>query len=221
MKQIILLSFPRSGNTFTRYILEQITHFESHGYNTKMDQVSVSDGNKNLDGKILKFHGHVPSDKEQILKKEQETKLLFLIRNPIECFIRHSKPNCYMPIVNDKPHSNVDYFFTNIDIYEKFDGNKKILYYEDMILNFRQYVNNLIEFVGDSKVSIDEFMANEKQHKQNGLKFYNKFQRSYTAGKEMLFHSRNESEEMKELFWSNFKERVSLEESKIFERYYK
>lgn len=217
---IYLLSYPRSGNTFTRYILEQVTHYDSRGYRTEMDKKSVSNITAVSNGIIIKRHGHVANDKKDVLAPHRNKKLLFLVRNPIECFIRHDKYRAFGTIKNNLQDDAVRYFFENLDTYQNFIGDKKIVYYEDMILDLEGYIETIINFVDNPKIQVKEFMDNQEQHKQNGIKFYNQSAISMTRGESIIHHSAEISANERTLFWKNFMNRVSDDNKYIFERYF-
>ena len=79
MNNIILLSYPRSGNTAVRYFLEKVTGLTSTGYssNTDMDLPIINKAHMASQGKIIKSHGNMDikwESQDKVELKKQENK---------------------------------------------------------------------------------------------------------------------------------------------------
>ena len=93
-KNIFLLSYPRSGNTFTRYILEYLTGLGSYGYKSGSTfegvEKSLLNKNSKSEYKIIKRHGYYCHDISEIRDlNSKDNFFILLVRNPIEVAVRH------------------------------------------------------------------------------------------------------------------------------------
>lgn len=172
-KNIILLSYPRSGNTFTRYILEYLTGFSSSGYNNDFDKPLIN--HSSTPSQIYKRHGHTEEEEEYFIDLDPDhNKLVFLLRHPYECWNRHNNRDNPIPIdrywniINNGDDLNIK----NIIRFDNFSGQKIIVFYEDLILNHTKYVETLGSFLKVERKRVESMIADFEQHKMNAKRLY-------------------------------------------------
>ena len=170
-KNIILLSYPRSGNTAVRYFLEFVSGMASMGYGNKLDQPIIHKNLINSNHKIIKTHGNISAsrwDKDRHQMSISSNLLIFLIRDPIECITRH-----YETKINSPVSGKIDnYFFENFFQFKKATCKKEIFYYEDMIKKPSFFYKRLGDFINADKNLVQEFLDNLKEHAKKSFSFY-------------------------------------------------
>jgi hypothetical protein len=229
--KILLLSYPRSGNTWCRYILEFLTGYPSIG---RPELLNPSDLHgtgtfcpENFEGDIIfKAHGQ-DSTSRAIVQKclDNGYTLLFLVRSPIEALTRH------MGVLTPSDLKDFDdpreYYFTNIETFDSYTGPKKILYYEDMIQHPRNFVNDVTAFlnVEDATSKIEKFMNDFEVHRRSGRDFYQRDNPSkcHTTGMpdSVNFHSKKYSSSFIQTMWIHMKDYRDPKIMKYIERYEK
>lgn len=168
----MLLSFPRSGNSWFRYCIELLTGKPTVGYYTSRhgldrpiyQMVDTLDVDVKEMPIITKRHGHVEGDFD-ITNKQH---VIMLIRNPIECLIRHSRgknTENFLSLLNK-----------NLDFYNRFDGKKIIGYYEDMLKDPRKFFTEMLEFLEMDDRKLDCLMDQYEMHRGKSLQVYSKTQ---------------------------------------------
>jgi len=177
----ILLSFPRSGNTWVRYIVEFISKRPTSqsvverctdGFLSKNDVIST-DLNLGVD-----------ISKKTILIKRHSLKLnwdnwtknncrlVFLLRNYKEAILRHAtalgKSNNISEI-----NKNIVEYIDCLSSYDNFMGQKMCIYYEDLIINPKVEIQKLMTFLAipHTKYFV-EFFDTYTFHKNTCLQYY-------------------------------------------------
>ena len=122
-----LVSYPRSGNTATRYIIELLTKRPTNGL------IGAVNSKDNLQQPLI----HKDSN-EFVLHKRHDWRgvkssdfCIFLIRDPLECIIRHNEK-----IRGIAEHQIVAYlksWFSLLQEYDDFEGNKLLFYYDELM----------------------------------------------------------------------------------------
>ncbi len=161
----ILLSYPRSGNHLTRFMIELLTETPTFGCktnsrdvpiykNTFPNQIPFNIRNKNEDNNednnedkkeeinwVNSYHKyHEPIENYKSIEN-----IIFIIRNPKEVLLRHNHHQ-----INQ---SSFDVYFKCIDFYLNFSGKKILFYYEDIITNKSEFINQLYDFL-DIKIPL-------------------------------------------------------------------
>ena len=80
----LLLSYPRSGNTWIRYFIEHVSERPTIGY---------KENYKNFDSPLLckKYHDPIAIKRHGLIKDPVEHDgLILVLRNPKECLLRHT-----------------------------------------------------------------------------------------------------------------------------------
>lgn len=195
----VLLSYPRSGNTWIRYFVEEVS-----GNPTGQATITDSLSNKPKNNAIL----HKGSKKPMILLKrhrfdnpwdnwdEKKDTIIVLVRNYRESIIRNALEQreksgmrqCNSPEYHKRA---VGKYMHVLDVYNSWSGNKMMLYYEDMILKPFVSFSKIKDFLGLNEEKTKNFCSNYNYHKNNSTKQYK--YGSVTSGQKdkLNFHSNN------------------------------
>ena len=141
----ILLSYPRSGNHLVRFFIELLSETPTFGCESNKRDLKIYKNNfpekipfniSNFDKEdcFFKFHHILPSAKFAALDK-----LILIVKNPREVFLRHSNFNLSF--------TNYNKYFDCIDFYNKFKGKKLLLFYEDIVTNKKEFIHKLYKFL--------------------------------------------------------------------------
>ena len=120
-----LISYPRSGNTMTRYLIELMTKKPSNGICGEVNAGDILQKpllHKGIDYAINKrhdFNGVTDNDF-----------VLFVVRDYIEATIRHNEKPRGLKLENMFKY--IDSWFSLLDEYDKFKGNKMLFYYDEI-----------------------------------------------------------------------------------------
>lgn len=198
-----LLSYPRSGNTWIRYCLEFLTRRATITYqvgiNDLMNQPLAWRAGFELDldsPPIEKVHNKLEMERGGELDPDQEH-LILIVRNPKEAITRHEKhtPNLeiFQGVSSDQWYKAPQYF-ENIRLYGQWNPSKRILiFYEDLLVNPRQTLENLLTFLQVPFTYIDEFFSKYDYHKNKALTLYASATES--KGADLYYHSKKMSQE--------------------------
>jgi hypothetical protein len=136
----VLLSYPRSGNHLVRFFIELLTETPTMGckenkndtpiyQNTFPVPIPFCIGRYDTSDVYHKYHTPPP----------EATELLFILRNPKEVLLRHS-----MYQYNQELY---DSYFELIQYYDAFQGKKILFYYEDILTNKKEFIEQLSVFI--------------------------------------------------------------------------
>lgn len=141
-KENILLSYPRSGNHLCRFMIELLSEIPTFGCKDNPKDIELY---KNTYTENIPFNIKKSYDinncfyKYHTINKNHETnKLILIIRNPLEIFAR------FYENLNTELF---DTYFDNIDYFENFNGDKLLLYYEDILTDKISFINTLYSFL--------------------------------------------------------------------------
>lgn len=196
-EKTFLLSFPRSGNTWTRYCVEYLTKRPT-GESPYLTPENIK--NEHINGPLGNFFPLGTNLSKPPLIKchnlgtfiSKDYKLVTLVRNYKECLLRHSLYN----LTDAK--SYIRGYFSVLETYDNWPEDKKhLIYYEDLILSPKKILSKLLEFLEEEKTNLPSFMLNYSEHKKNALSIYNELTEhgSLSSGDDVLFHSKVISED--------------------------
>lgn len=200
MEKNILLSYPRSGNHWVRFIIEWFSGRPTKGLSPNDPPIKTSILNQKI---LSHVKGEFIVHKKHGVPKGNINKLILILRNPKECIYRQTKNlnvdqiNAYMKLIN---------------FYENYKGEKFLMYYEDLITDPKNTVTTLVNFMGiydDDK--INAFIENYDLFFEESIKIYdntnkikivsgNKQRTSETKGKSVVHHSKKISEDKLKIF---------------------
>ena len=167
----IILSYPRSGNHLTRFLIELLSENPTYGCDCNIHDVPIY---QNKFNNIIPFNINNINiiDKTQSYYKYHEppkiecSNLIFILRNPREVLLR----NCN----NKMNYKSFDIYFKCIDFYINFNKNKKMFFYEDLIIDKINFINELYQFLNCiNKPKLDwvidniDFLYNESANGTN------------------------------------------------------
>lgn len=185
----LLLSYPRSGNTWMRYCLEYNTQrptFHRQNYDPRNQPL----------GWLAGFEVDCtkpPIEKTHVLKVHDKNvdQLILLVRNPKEAIKRASK-------IHDLTEHFIKkeaLYFENIAIYDSWHPEKRLLiYYEDFITNPAETLQKVLAFLNEPPIRLAEFLDNYEFHQKKAMEIYRE---SHTKAKDLLYHSRQVKPEVR------------------------
>lgn len=187
---VYLLSYPRSGNFWTRYIIEYISKRPTQGYDSHLDGPLSNRYNLGVD----------LSAKPIVIKSHAETGgpddgIILIIRDYKESITRHAKsgnfktPNRmkehFIHETQGISHQGVDYIKT-IELYDKFPGKKMVFYYEDLLQHPKNEIAKIVDFLNLDVSLMDKFMNEYNIHFKKSAKGYHAG--SHTMGNNIHYH---------------------------------
>lgn len=184
-----IVGYPRSGNNWLRFIIEYLTNYQTAfpPMDTKMRNPlhllssSIDSVKKIKDGVIWDIHNY----KDTLLNKvtENKGKLILILRNYKECIIRHyqlfKNLNKFSKI-NEKQFKIIDREYLEylklVDYFDKYDGEKEIIYYEDIINknNIKESLVKIVSFLNGDFSKIKNFIDSYDSLSSESKFFYQK-----------------------------------------------
>ena len=178
-EKVFLLSYPRSGTNWVRYIIEQIYPENPHGEN------------------YIHFHEMT----EDVLQDYHKYKMVFCLRNYREAVLRDARTwrpehdsgeltiKTLLEINEDKKNSDpggtIGNYMQNLKIYDQWPGDKHLVRYEELITLPGHTISALAWALHQFP---DEFLLHYEAHKKISVDNYEKSQGSYTKGEAVRFH---------------------------------
>ena len=216
----LLLSYPRSGNTWLRYSVECVTKKPTIGYlgplSAKFDNNPIGHF---VDIGIDKSAKNIMTKRHAVeIIDEPIEKLILVVRDYKEVIVRHRKMSPDVSLLKDSCSSegSTHNYIQLIDYFDKFEGDKIIIHYEDIITDIKSVLTNLVDFFGESDEYIEDFMNKIEIHKMNSIGIYGPGG-SETKGKSLKHHSNKMTSEQKGE-WDSF---LKLEFPDLFDKYLK
>ena len=165
----LLLSFPRSGNTWVRYVLEFVSQRPTA-------ECLVEHAQSNSVKKPCILSETNPTAKSIVVKRHRadhhwdtwgdDTRLIVLVRDPSEAVLRHHKDGNN---INDC----VSHYLHCLEFFNSFEGDKILIYYEDLLSRSEEELNKILDFVKLEKNNrYKELISNLEDHKKASLKSY-------------------------------------------------
>lgn len=205
----VLLSYPRSGNTWLRYCIEHITVKSTIGYDNEesaiFDRSRLVSHYVQTEPILIKRHFPEPCDR-----------LILLVRDYKEAIIRHEN-EAERPSSDHVLYSGISHYIQLLDFYDKFEGEKLLIYYEDLIKNPREIIEGALVFLKETthRQRVNEFFDFLQYHKNTCVNIYSTHATSYTRGEQEKFHSRFLSARKKQK-WDEIAKNNNIE---IFNKY--
>ena len=147
----ILLSYPRSGNHLVRFFIELLSGNPTFGCKGGVGEVNIYKNNVSIHKN--KFDKTIPFDIQDYdvgdcyhkyhfahdITPKDTGNLILIVRNPNEVLLRHCR--------NKLDYKSFQLYFDDIDFYNRSEGKKLLLYYEDILTNKVEFVNALYNFL--------------------------------------------------------------------------
>ncbi len=201
-----LISYPRSGINWTLYQLVNITHKDCAGAgwyrwweNGKMNLCVAHHSTRDENRPLLLYHSGTADGAKKLIAQttNEKPRIILLLRNYRECMARNLFYN--VPVILDRIKGKAspkiteldcgDAYFDNLYYYHDFDGEKLLVYYEDMIAYPQETLRKLIDFLGDDGVYFDDFFRNYETHFKESISKYRNNGGSYSDGDKPLYHT--------------------------------
>ncbi|VEP15951.1 hypothetical protein H1P_390019 [Hyella patelloides LEGE 07179] len=158
----LLASYSRSGTNWIRYIVESLSNRPTPG------QTRLVEGN---DYVIDRSH-------QAYLVMHKHEAVILVVRDYRECLLRHHKQlwEKYQDVAAFLNEKNVPqapiWYIKNIEAFERFDGKKLLVYYEDLMLEPKITIENIAEFLSFDPNRVKDFIDKLDYHFQNSVSSY-------------------------------------------------
>ncbi len=182
MRKSFLASYPHSGNTWVRYIVEYFSKRYTEGlYQSGIPMEKSISNITELETKqdkppiLIKRH--------DINEKEFDTMpLLLLVRNYKQCIVRHNKKD-KMSVINKKFIATFEgtqnpFYFYLIRLYDLWIKPKLLIYYEDLINESKEEkeIKKILDFLKIGyKRKWNKFYEDIVYHRNNSKRIYNEY----------------------------------------------
>jgi len=215
-----LLSLPRTGSNWIRYWFEYFSSENTSERNVLVETNHWGDIRTEKTNATL-YKRHKLTD-EDVSGRAIEN-LVLVLRDYRECFVRHCRGRTF-----EKRVSRMTDFTDNIEMYDKFKGNKMIMYYEDFVKSPQIYMKEFLDFLG---VKNDWKKIDVKKHRDISVELYEKGgvenvgtqtrgAPSLTKGKaDFTFHQQDLTYEMKQQLEDWFKSEYAELHKNYLDRY--
>lgn len=179
----LLVSYSRSGTNWIRYVIETISGFPTPG------QTRVHEGTEYV---IDRAHCGFPG-------MNFHPKVVLLIRDYRECLVRHHRKN-WSPeddvevFLEDKSTDQPpSWYIRNISAFDKYEGEKEKIYYEDEIMKEpERSVEKIKRFLSLSQKETDKFINEIDNHVSRSVSLYKKGGHSSSTydEKDPMYHAK-------------------------------
>lgn len=206
----LLVTYPRSGTNWLRFIIESLSGKPTPGRKRLYSGYDYAIEREHNAAKHIKKY----------------KRIILVIRDYRECIIRQSTP-LWLSIqdvpeflrnpFNSRPPS---IYLNNIRGFDEFEGEKLLLYYEDLVFDSGPAVQKVAEFFQFDKAKTEAFIASMPEQKKASVECYHASNVSITKGnssKTTHHADKHLSEEQKRQFDEYFK----TQDPEIFEKYLK
>lgn len=186
--EIVVLSYPRCGSHWVVYCMKNAFNIQTirkiHGFGEKEMRMSANDV---LVFIIRNYKECIPRNLQIVRKRSDETKF--------DYYERVATASIEKELFGAYPG-----YIRNLDFYDKFDGKKQIVYYEDLITvrsgeDISSSIVTLGDFFGVGTDKYQEFIKNLEKHKEKCL---GKLKFRGISGEDPLFYSEHIRKEVKD-----------------------
>jgi len=192
----ILLTYPRSGNSWARYCLEVLTHKPTHGdprgirpdaYQRLRDDPDWAVKHLICPLGMLVNLGIDPAQPPIVHKRHNvietdaaaadKLKLVEVIRDYKECIIRNRcyRPNATWKLYDDwreRFDKEVPVYLKHVNWYDSWTGPSHMLHYEDLLTDPGNTLTELLEFLDEDTEPVEQFVADLEHHRKQSVKIY-------------------------------------------------
>lgn len=222
----ILLSFPRSGSHWTRYIIEWCWSRPTVGYSYGIQRPYRFDPPIGLSVPMR----HVDLSAPVIAKKQhrlnefddRSSGLILIVRNFKEAVVRHAQTikgtrDSDVLIPEELETKLLDDYWHALSCFDSWTSPKHLIYYEALVDNPKPSVLALLEFMGlpDAAVKTENFFKDEDWHRRNSIDAL--INPSASGGKLTKFHEDKLAPDVRRRWEENLMDR----NPRIFDQYLK
>lgn len=161
MKPFIILSYPRSGNTLCRFIIENYFNIRTYGYNSIIDISPLRytlDGYRGFDLDWIGFKRH-----SEITDFGIYTPLIYIERKKEDAVDSHIRKELN---VEDKEEEKWD---KNKFIFDNHHGKKIIIHYDDLVNNISSVIKDISGFLNKQPSPVQ---LSEQDFREQCFKLY-------------------------------------------------
>ena len=227
-ENLYLLSFPRSGSHWTMYIIQYLTK-KYWVKGTKkyvfpnLESVIDPRLSPNYRAHVVKYIKTLDPSNKACFNAHKGDKLIFILRNYRECFIRHCGYNSDLTTKKFQLNHLVKSYVDLITTYEKWDTDHRLLIcYEDLMMRPEEEIARISKFLGADTTRLRDFVDHLDKHILASLN--ERKEASMSKGKDISYHSKNqdqhflakidsEVESYSALYWDKYLKQYSLDES--------
>ena len=156
-----LLSLPRTGSNWIRYWFEYFSNENTSERNVLVETNHWGEQRTEKTNATL-YKRHKLSQED--IEGRDIQKLVCVLRDYRECFVRHCRGRTF-----DKKVSRMSDFTDNLYVYDAFEGDKMIMYYEDFVSDPSTYMKQFLDFIS---VKNEWGNINVKEHRDLSVKLY-------------------------------------------------
>ncbi len=199
----VLVTFPRSGTNWIRFIIESLTA-------------------QPTPGKVRLHRGkNYAVDRAHAAKRSglKYTKMILVLRDYRECLIRHHLElfkeigEVALFMENDVVTSRPAWYLENVSTFHQFRGDKLLIYYEDLLEHPAREIERLGYFLGAGEENIRAFLFDLKNQQSRSIASYHSSHHSVTAGDttKKNFHADSHLSKDEQFAFDNYFKRKSPE----------
>lgn len=167
MRHFIILSYPRSGNTWLRYIIERGFNIRTYGYLSKIDIAPLlytEEGYRDYDEHWIGFKRH--SETHHVPK---DTPLIYVERNMDEAITRQLENHPEFDRENER-----EKWYRNRFIFESWGDNRFKVEFNQFITDPSDVIPALQVFFG--RECNPDLLERLQFHKEKSLEIYRKYE---------------------------------------------
>ena len=159
----LLASYSRSGTNWIRYIVETLSNRPTPG------QTRIIEGD---DYVIDRSH-------QAYLVMHKYPAVILVVRDYRECLLRHhkqlweSKKNVAEFLQEEEVPQAPMWYIKNIEAFDKFEGKKLLVYYEDLLLEPQPVIESIAQFLSFDTQKTQLFIEELDEHFQKSVSSYN------------------------------------------------
>jgi hypothetical protein len=167
MKQIILLSYPYSGNTWCRYIIERVFKIRTYGYESKIDLAPM----------LYLIIGFQRYRRGVCVLKRHNSLEYFRGDEPL-IFLRRDKQDAISGQIKKREGEEYEkekmLWQINEGLYSTWQGAKTMITYDELMGDVPSVIHKISHLTGIavSRDAVDEFMKDLDEHIQTSLSVY-------------------------------------------------
>lgn len=197
-----IISYPRSGNHFVRFIVEYLSGRPTLGCSKNDVPIYMNDFGEYNPINII--------DKSPIFKKSHSSvnsngKLILILRNYKECLLRHNNGNVKL--------SDVDGYFKLIQCFNSHKGDKIIISYNDLINDVDKVVKQISNFLSTFD-RVGDFIENKNNLISLSKNAKKRAWAGSVSGDDLRYHQKRYNFD-----WSNIDDYIIKKYDNILEEY--
>jgi hypothetical protein len=177
----LLVSFPKCGSSWFRYCVEQISRRPTIG-DGLLDENDTCLGCVDLP-LLQQLDSYQYDSDSPILAKthmpphNNHKKMILIVRNYKEVLSRpildnkeYSKSNFKMTM--EQAFIRKDEYFSLLDFFDKFENDKLMIFYEDLIQDFQREMGKVVSFLNLREEDLNNFVKDYDLHKKTSIDMY-------------------------------------------------